>query len=88
MAFTSLNGYIELPWLYAAYEQTRKDGAVGIDGQDAVEYAVQLDENLRRLLNRLKSGRYQAPPVRRVYIPRVMRSPVAAHWASRALRTK
>jgi four helix bundle protein len=52
------------------YQRTRKDGAVGIDGQTAEEYAAKLDENLQSLLDRAKSGRYLAPPVRRVHIPK------------------
>ena len=44
--------------------RTRKDGAVGVDGQTAEGYAEHLDENLTTLLNRLKSGSYYAPPVR------------------------
>ncbi len=70
MAFTSLNGYLDIEWLRHAYEQTRKDGAVGVDGQTAQAYAVNLEANLANLLTRLKSGRYRAPPVRRVYIPK------------------
>jgi RNA-directed DNA polymerase len=70
MAFTSLNGYLDIEWLRHAYEQTRKDGAVGVDGQTAQAYAVSLEANLANLLARLKSGRYRAPPVRRVYIPK------------------
>jgi group II intron reverse transcriptase/maturase len=54
-----------------AYRRTRKDGAVGVDGQRAEDYAQNLEENLRALLDRAKSGdRYRAPPVRRVYIPK------------------
>jgi group II intron reverse transcriptase/maturase len=53
-----------------AYELTRKDGAVGVDGQTAAAYAANLEANLRDLLERLKSGRYRAPPVRRQYIPK------------------
>ena len=68
MAFTSLNQYLDAEWLRYAYECTRKDGAVGADGQTAQEYAVDLEQNLQSLLDRLKSGRYRAPPVRRHYI--------------------
>ena len=56
--------------LFTAYLRTRKDGAVGVDGQTAADYAVDLEGNLRSLLDRAKSGRYQAPPVRRVHIPK------------------
>ena len=70
MALTSLNHHLDEEWLRYAYELTRKDGAVGVDGQTAQDYAVRLEENLRDLLERIKSGRYQAPPVRRVEIPK------------------
>jgi group II intron reverse transcriptase/maturase len=68
MAFTSLNHYLDAEWLRYAYECTRKDGAVGVDGQTAQEYAANLEQNLQSLLDRLKSGRYRALPVRRHYI--------------------
>ncbi|MFP3646222.1 hypothetical protein [Paraburkholderia sp. SIMBA_054] len=45
-----------------------QDDAVGVDGQTAQDYASNLEQNLRSLIDRLKSGRYQAPPVRRHYI--------------------
>jgi retron-type reverse transcriptase len=68
MAFTSLNHYLDAEWMEYAYECTRKDGAVGVDGQTAESYAVNLQQNLADLLDRLKSGRYRAPPTRRKYI--------------------
>jgi retron-type reverse transcriptase len=68
MAFTSLNQYLDYEWLYYAWAQTRKDGAVGVDGQTAEEYAANLEQNLLSLIDRIKSGHYQAPPVRRHYI--------------------
>ena len=55
-----------------AYRLTRKDGAPGIDGVTAADYAENLEANLLDLLDRIKSGRYQAPPVRRAYIPKAM----------------
>jgi len=70
MAFTSLNHHIDIEFLQAAYHRTRKDGAVGIDGQTAQEYGANLEGNLCGLLERFKSGRYKAPPVRRVHIPK------------------
>lgn len=70
MAFTSLAHHIDLNWLREAYRRTRKDGARGVDGQTADEYAAHLEDNLRSLLARAKSGTYRAPPVRRVHIPK------------------
>jgi len=66
----SLSHHMDLEWLREAYRRTRKDGAVGVDGQTADEYAERLEENLRSLLDRAKSGLYRAPPVRRVHIPK------------------
>jgi RNA-directed DNA polymerase len=70
MGFTSLAYFIDLDWLVEAFKRTRKDGAVGVDGQDGEDYAVDLMGNLQSLLDRAKSGTYQAPPVRRAYIPK------------------
>jgi RNA-directed DNA polymerase len=70
MGFTSLAYFIDLAWLLEAYRLTRKDGAVGVDGQTGDAYAANLMGNLQSLLDRAKSGTYQAPPVRRVHIPK------------------
>jgi group II intron reverse transcriptase/maturase len=69
-ALTTLAHRIDLEWLREAYRRTRKDGAVGVDGQSAQEYAKNLDENLQALLKKAKTGQYRAPPVRRVHIPK------------------
>jgi RNA-directed DNA polymerase len=71
VALTTLAHHIDREWLHEAYRRTRKDGAAGVDGQTAAEYAVKLEDNLRSLLDRAKSGEhYRAPPVRRVHIPK------------------
>jgi RNA-directed DNA polymerase len=70
MAFRTLAHHIDIDLLREAHRRTRKDGAVGVDGQHAVEYAQHLESNLEKLLGRAKSGGYRAPPVRRVYIPK------------------
>jgi len=70
MAFTSLAHHIDVEFLEEAYRRTRKDGAVGVDGQTAKEYSAELETNLQSLLDRFKSGTYRAPPVRRVHIPK------------------
>src|SRR5271169_737345 len=70
MAFTTLAHHIDINWMHMAYAQTRKDGAVGVDGQTAADYENNLMGNLQDLLDRAKSGTYVAPPVRRVHIPK------------------
>ena len=70
LAFTSLNHHVDLEWMEEAYRRTRKDGAPGVDGQTAEEYEVNLEQNLRSLIDRAKSGTYRAPPVKRAHIPK------------------
>ncbi len=70
VSLNTLAHYIDMDWMLEAYRRTRKDGAVGVDGQTAREYEADLEENLRSLIERAKSGRYKAPPVRRVHIPK------------------
>ena len=66
----SLNQYLDMDWMREAYRLTRKSGAPGVDGMTAAEYERDLEANLADLLERAKSGRYPAPPVRRAYIPK------------------
>jgi retron-type reverse transcriptase len=70
MVLLTLAHHIDLVWMEEAYRRTRKDGAVGVDGVTAEAYEQRLHENLSDLLERFKSGRYRAPPVRRVHIPK------------------
>jgi RNA-directed DNA polymerase len=70
MAIRTLAHHIDVEFLRVAYQQTRKDGAVGVDEQTAADYAVNLEGNLQSLLDRFKLGTYYAPPVRRVEIPK------------------
>jgi len=70
LAFTTLAHHLDLAWMREAFRRTRKDGAPGVDRQTAEQYKEHLDENLQNLLDRVKSGTYRAPPVRRVHIPK------------------
>jgi RNA-directed DNA polymerase len=67
---TTLAHHIDIDWLHEAYRRTRKDGAKGVDGRSAKQYARRLESNLQELLERARSGTYRAPPVRRVHIPK------------------
>jgi RNA-directed DNA polymerase len=71
MALSTLAHHMDLEWMQEAYRRTRKDGATGVDGQTGRDYAENLEDSLRLLLSRAKSGdHYRAPPVRRVHIPK------------------
>jgi group II intron reverse transcriptase/maturase len=62
---------MDIYWMQAAWSETRVDGAVGVDGRGYQDYVgEQAPAWLADLLDRAKSGRYQAPPVRRVHIPK------------------
>lgn len=70
MTMTTLAHHIDEAWLREAWRRTRKDGAAGVDGVTAAQYEADLEANLSSLLDRFKSGRYRAPAVRRVHIPK------------------
>jgi hypothetical protein len=52
VALSSLHHVIDLEWMKEAYRLTRKDGAPGIDGVVAADYATNLEANLLDLLDR------------------------------------
>ena len=70
VALTSLSHHIDMEWMKEALLRTRADGATGVDGVTCEEYVRNLEVNLQSLLDRAKTGRYRAPPVRRVHIPK------------------
>lgn len=68
MVFTTLAHLIDVDLLREAYNRTRKNAAAGVDGVTAAEYGANLEENLRDLYERMRSGRYIAPPVKRSWL--------------------
>ncbi len=66
--FTSLAHLMDVDFLREAYRRVRKDGAPGLSGVTAKEYAENLEENLEDLHRRLKGGIYIAPAIKRVWI--------------------
>ena len=48
----------------------RKDGAPGVDGQTVKQFGEQLESELARLRDELKTKRYRRQPARRVWIPK------------------
>jgi RNA-directed DNA polymerase len=67
---TNVVQFVDEELLRLAFRSLRKQAAPGVDGQSYEDYAANLDRNLRDLYARLKSGRYQAPVIRRVHIPK------------------
>ena len=70
MVLTTLAHHIDAQWLLEAYRRTRRSAAAGVDGVTAEQYEANLTENLESLLDRLHTGSYRAPAVRRVYLPK------------------
>jgi len=57
--------------VWEAYKRVRANhGAAGVDGQSIADFEADLSDNLYKLWNRLSSGSYLPPPVRRVDIPK------------------
>src|SRR5438128_1411934 len=67
---TNVIRFVDEELLRLAFRSLRKQAAPGVDGQSYEEYAVNLDQNLKDVHARLTTGRYQAPVIRRVYIPK------------------
>lgn len=68
--FTSLFHLMNEELLLGCFEQLRKNAASGIDGVTKEQYAEQLPENLRQLVDRLHRMAYIPQPVLRIYIPK------------------
>jgi group II intron reverse transcriptase/maturase len=66
--FNTLAHLIDVEMLHEAYRRTNKKGAAGIDKVTAELYAEDLEGNIADLYERLKAGRYKAPPVFRVWL--------------------
>ena len=57
--------------VWEAFKKVKANqGAAGVDGQTIAEFEADLSNNLYRLWNRMSSGSYFPPPVRRVDLPR------------------
>lgn len=57
-------------YLREAYFNLKRTAAPGVDGQSWQDYGKDLETNLQALSLRLRQGAYQAPPVRRVFLPK------------------
>ena len=57
--------------IWRAYKQVKVNrGAAGIDEQTIIQFEEDLENNLYQLWNRMSSGSYFPPPVKRVDIPK------------------
>ena len=68
--FGNLYGLLDKNAVYLAYKDINKKSASGIDEETSKEFEKNLDENLDTILEELKSKKYKAKLVKRVYIPK------------------
>ena len=70
MKFTSLAHLLNKEMLKTCHNELAGKKAAGINGMTKAEYEQSLDENLEKLIERMKSKSYRPMPVRRAYIPK------------------
>src|ERR1700719_652140 len=68
--FFSIAHLITPEALYTAFRSLRKEASAGVDGVTYQEYQQDAERKIQELYQRLKDGKYQAQPLRRVYIPK------------------
>ena len=68
--FTSLAHLLTPEFLMETWREMNHKGASGIDGETVKEFESELETRVISICERLKAGRYKAPPVRRVEIPK------------------
>ena len=96
--FQDLYRLLDLQALYESFGSLKRNVAPGVDGVTWDDYEANLDENLHRLLDRLKAKRYRAPHVKRSYIPKgggkmrplglpTLEDKIVQHAASRILES-
>ena len=69
-ALTNLQQFIDIELLEDSYQNLNKRSSPGTDGKTWQDYAGTATSRLPELLSEFKSGKYKAPPIRRVHIPK------------------
>jgi group II intron reverse transcriptase/maturase len=69
-ALHSLHHYVRVDFLEESYHMLNKSSSSGVDSISWDAYGKDLIENLENLEDGFKSGRYRAPAIRRVEIPK------------------
>ncbi|WP_245475242.1 group II intron reverse transcriptase/maturase, partial [Bradyrhizobium sp. Leo121] len=69
--FTALMHHVTRELLTESFRQLKRSAAPGVDGMTWRDYEEGLDERIAALWDAVQSGRYQALPSRRVYIPKL-----------------
>jgi group II intron reverse transcriptase/maturase len=70
LRFKTLAHLIDEAALRRAFARIRKDASPGVDGITKEQYGEHLEENLQKLLARMKAKQYRHQPILRVHIPK------------------
>jgi RNA-directed DNA polymerase len=70
MVFTSIAHLMDEEFLGRSFRKLRRWAATGVDKRSYSDYEQGLAANIHDLHQRLKSGRYKAPDIRRAWIPK------------------
>src|SRR5579859_3510960 len=68
--FTSLAHLLTPAFLRETWALMNRRGASGVDGETTKEFESEIETRVLDICERLRTGRYKAPPVRRVDIPK------------------
>lgn len=68
--FRNLFGMLNERMLLDSWDWMNRKAASGVDGVSVRDFEKDLDENIKELVDELKTGRYKARLVRRKYIPK------------------
>ena len=68
--FTSLMHHITPDLLRASFFELKKQAAPGIDGERWGDYAIEFEQRIEDLHDRIHRGAYRAKPSKRTYIPK------------------
>jgi group II intron reverse transcriptase/maturase len=66
----NLHKFIDKKLLKESFMNLNKNSSPGTDGKYWHNYSLTANVGMEELLNKFKSGKYKAPPIRRVYIPK------------------
>ncbi|MFV9678042.1 MAG: reverse transcriptase domain-containing protein, partial [Methanosarcinales archaeon] len=69
-AVTNLQQFIDEKLLHKCYRNLNKNSSPGVDGKYWHNYSLESHLRIPELVVEFKSGKYKAPPIRRVYIPK------------------
>lgn len=69
-ALFSLHQFINEELLMESFQTLNKNSSAGVDGENWYEFSTEAHKRIPELMHRFKEGKYRAPKIRRVHIPK------------------